>query len=110
MGQNIIRGNISGVICILDIDAEGVRSMKKTDLKSNYVFIAPPSLEVLEQRLIKRGTETEQSLRKRMDRAVTDIKFGEAEGNFDLYLVNDDLNVAYTQLEQFLKSKYPDLK
>ena len=84
--------------------------MKKTDLKSNYVFIAPPSLEVLEQRLIKRGTETEQSLRKRMDRAVTDMKFGEAEGNFDLYLVNDDLNVAYTQLEQFLKSKYPDLK
>ena len=84
--------------------------MKKTDLKSNYVFIAPPSLEVLEQRLIKRGTETEQSLRKRMDRAVIDMQFGEAEGNFDLFLVNDDLNVAYTRLEQFLKSRYPDLK
>ena len=110
MGQNIIRGNISGVICILDIDAEGVRSMKKTDLKSNYVFIAPPSMEVLEQRLIKRGTETEQSLRKRMDRAVIDMQFGEAEGNFDLFLVNGDLNVAYTRLEQFLKSRYPDLK
>ena len=110
MGQNIIRGNISGVICILDIDAEGVRSMKKTEFKSNYVFIAPPSLEVLEQRLKKRGTETEQSLRKRLDRAVTDMKFGKTEGNFDLYLVNDDLNVAYTELEQFLKSRYPDLK
>ena len=84
--------------------------MKKTDLKSNYVFIAPPSMEVLEQRLIKRGTETEQSLRKRMDRAVIDMQFGEAEGNFDLFLVNDDLNVAYTQLEQFLKSRYPELK
>ena len=84
--------------------------MKKTDLKSNYVFIAPPSMEVLEQRLIKRGTETEQSLRKRMDRAVIDMQFGEAEGNFDLFLVNDDLNVAYTRLEQFLKSRYPDLK
>ena len=110
MGQNIIRGNISGVICILDIDVEGVRSMKKTELKSNYVFISPPSLEVLEQRLTKRGTETEQSLRKRLDRAVTDMQFGKTEGNFDLYLVNDDLNVAYTELEQFLKSKYPDLK
>ena len=67
-------------------------------------------MEVLEQRLIKRGTETEQSLRKRMDRAVIDMQFGEAEGNFDLFLVNDDLNVAYTRLEQFLKSRYPDLK
>ena len=110
MGQNIIRGNISGVICILDIDAEGVRSMKKTEFKSNYVFISPPSLEVLEQRLSKRGTETEQSLRKRLDRAVTDMQFGKTEGNFDLYLVNDDLNVAYTELEKFLKSRYPDLK
>ena len=110
MGQNIIRGNISGVICILDIDAEGVRSMKKTEFKSNYVFISPPSLEVLEQRLSKRGTETEQSLRKRLDRAVTDMQFGKTEGNFDLYLVNDDLNLAYTELEKFLKSRYPDLK
>ena len=110
MGQNIIRGNISGVICILDIDAEGVRSMKKTEFKSNYVFISPPSLEVLEQRLNKRGTETEQSLRKRLDRAVTDMQFGKTEGNFDLYLVNDDLNVAYAELEKFLKSRYPDLK
>jgi len=99
-----------GVICILDIDVQGVRSMKKTEFKSNYVFISPPSLEVLEQRLSKRGTETEQSLRKRLDRAVTDMQFGEAEGNFDLHLVNDDLNVAYTELEQFLKSRYPDLK
>jgi guanylate kinase len=35
----------------LDIDVQGVKSIKKTDLKSNYVFVKPPCLEVLEERL-----------------------------------------------------------
>jgi guanylate kinase len=39
------------LICILDIDVQGVKSIKKTDLKSNYVFVKPPSLDVLEERL-----------------------------------------------------------
>ena len=64
----------------------------------------------LEERLRKRGTETEESLQKRLARAVTDIKFGEEEGNFDLYLVNDDLERAYRELEDFLKSRYSELK
>ena len=84
--------------------------MKKTEFSPNYVFIAPPSLGVLESRLRKRGSETEESLKKRLDRAVTDMKFGTEDGNFDLYLVNDDLSKAYTELEKFLKSRYPELK
>ena len=77
---NIIRSHILGLICILDIDVEGVKSMKATKFRPNYVFIAPPSLEVLEQRLTKRGTETEESLKKRLDRAVIDMEFGETKG------------------------------
>ena len=107
---NIIRSHILGLICILDIDVEGVKSMKATKFRPNYVFIAPPSLEVLEQRLTKRGSETEESLKKRLDRAVIDMEFGETKGNFDLHLVNDDLNRAYSQLEEFLKSRYSELK
>ena len=52
-----------GRICILDIDVQGVKAVKETDLSPMYVFIQPPSLEVLEQRLRDRGTETEESLR-----------------------------------------------
>ena len=40
-----------GLICILDIDVQGVRSMKQTDLNPNYVFVKPPSIEELEKRL-----------------------------------------------------------
>ena len=42
---------LAGKICILDIDLQGVRSVKKSDLRPNYVLIEPPSLEKLEERL-----------------------------------------------------------
>ena len=87
-----------------------MRSMKASQFQPNYVFITAPNMEVLEERLRKRGTETEESLQKRLARAVTDIKFGEEKGNFDLYLVNDDLETAYRELEDFLKSRYSELK
>ena len=84
--------------------------MKKTDFNSNYVFICPPSLEVLEERLRGRGTETEESLQKRLTLAVTDMEYGRATGNFDLVVVNDNLEKAYLELEKFLKEKYPSLE
>jgi guanylate kinase len=56
-----------GLICILDIDVQGVISMKKTSFSSNYVFIMPPSEEILKERLKGRGTETEESLEKRLN-------------------------------------------
>merc|ERR1712198_27530 len=81
-----------GLICILDIDVQGVISIKKTDLKPNYVFVKPPSLDELEARLKSRGTETEDSLQRRLDAAKVDLEYGEAPGNFDLVIVNDDLS------------------
>ena len=84
--------------------------MKASQFQPNYIFITAPNMEVLEERLRKRGTETEESLQKRLARAVADIKFGEEKGNFDLYLVNDDLETAYRELEDFLKSRYSELK
>lgn len=84
--------------------------MKKTDFNSNYVFICPPSLEVLEERLRGRGTETEESLQKRLILAETDMEYGKETGNFDLVVVNDNLEKAYLELEKFLKEKYPSLE
>ena len=101
---------ILGVICILDIDVQGVKSMKITSFNSNYVFIQPPSLEVLEQRLKQRGTESEESLKKRLELAKIDMEYGNAKGNFQLVLVNDNLEEAYDKLEKFLSERYPELK
>ncbi|ORX60819.1 guanylate kinase [Piromyces finnis] len=96
----------SGKICVLDIDQQGVRSVKKTDLNPIFVFIKPPSLEILEKRLRDRNTETEESLQKRLGAAKAELEYGETPGVHDIIIVNDDLEKAFANLEEFLKSKY----
>ena len=49
-----------------------------------------------------RGTETEQSLRQRLDRAIEELRFGEIEGMFDLIITNDDIDKAYSILREFI--------
>lgn len=89
-------------VCILDIDTQGVKQIKQSDLNPWYVFIEPPSLEVLEERLRLRSTEDEGSLNKRLEAAVEEINYGKTPGNFDLIITNDDLNSAYQILKAFL--------
>ncbi|XP_060103910.1 guanylate kinase isoform X2 [Heteronotia binoei] len=89
-------------ICILDIDMQGVKSMKKTDLNPIYVSIQPPSIETLEKRLRDRQTETEESLLKRLDAARVDLELSKEPGLFDLIIVNDDLDMAYCELREIL--------
>ena len=92
----------AGRICILDIDTQGVKAVKKTNLDPQYVFIKPPSLCVLEERLRARGTETEESLRKRLGAAAAEMEYGETPGNFDTIVINDDLTNAYKALKDFI--------
>jgi guanylate kinase len=63
---------------VLDIEIEGVKQIRNSDLNPLYVFIEPPSLEELEKRLRKRNTETEESLQKRLNTAKKEIEYGES--------------------------------
>lgn len=92
-------------ICVLDVDLQGVRSIKKTDLCPIYIFVQPPSLDVLEQRLRLRNTETEESLAKRLAAARTDMESSKEPGLFDLVIINDDLDKAYATLKQALSEE-----
>lgn len=66
-----------GKICVLDIDTQGVRQVKsKPDLESVYVFIKPPSLTTLEKRLRDRKTESEESVRRRLKVAESELEYG----------------------------------
>ena len=68
--------------------------MKKTNLNPVYLFISPPSLSILRERLQGRGTETEASTAKRLATALKEIEYAK-EGAHDLVIVNDDLDRAY---------------
>nr|XP_034363148.1 guanylate kinase isoform X1 [Arvicanthis niloticus] len=92
-------------ICVLDVDLQGVRSIKKTDLCPIYISVQPPSLDVLEQRLRLRNTETEESLAKRLAAARADMESSKEPGLFDLVIVNDNLDKAYATLKQALSEE-----
>nr|XP_013037947.2 guanylate kinase isoform X4 [Anser cygnoides] len=89
-------------ICVLDVDIQGVKNIKRTDLNPIYISVQPPSMDVLEKRLRDRQTETEESLLKRLSAARIDLELSKEPGLFDLVIVNDDLEKAYSELKEVL--------
>ncbi|XP_054459394.1 guanylate kinase 1b [Anoplopoma fimbria] len=92
-------------ICILDVDIQGVRRIKETDLNPIYISIQPPSMEILETRLRDRQTETEESLQKRLEAARIDMELSNEPGVFDVIIINDDLEKAYEELKDILNEE-----
>jgi guanylate kinase len=96
-----------GRVPIFDVDVKGGISLKKY-FGSNAlaVYIRPPSIEALESRLRNRGTETEETLRKRLERAEFELCFA---NNFDLAVINESLKQAcfdsVDAITQFLDQK-----
>ncbi len=80
---------------VLEIDVKGARSVVAQIPDAVTIFIAPPSLDALRERLTARGTETREELEKRMAQASSEI----AQSDFYRYrIINDDLDVAYEEL------------
>ncbi|XP_045539576.1 guanylate kinase [Papilio machaon] len=98
----------TGRICVLDIEMEGVKQVKKTDLDPLLVFVMPPSIEELERRLRARNTEQEDALKKRLETAKREIEFGEQPGNFHIIILNDNLDKAYSDLCEFISKNVPE--
>ena len=100
------------LICILDIDVQGVKSIKKSTLSPTprYIFVQPPNMEILRQRLIDRGTENEKSLAARLATAKSELAYAEEPGAFDHKIINDDLELAYEKLSGILCEDISRLK
>ena len=82
--------------------SQGVKQVKRTDLNARFLFLSPPSLEVLEKRLRGRETENEESLQKRLTQAKVEMAYAKEEGAHDKVVVNDDLDRAYKELEEWI--------
>ena len=88
----------SGHVIVFDVDVKGGVSLKKYFGDSaRSVLIVPPSMEVLEQRLRGRGTDTDDAIAERLAKAQWELDF--ATGKFDIELVNDKLEDTFAQAE-----------
>jgi len=93
-----------GKLCILDVDVQGVIQIKKSNFIGKYIFIAPPSIELLENRLRLRGTETEEQVKLRLKNAKQELEYGYTKGNFDEIIINDELSDAIKKVTDICKS------
>ena len=98
MTERIARGqNV-----LLDIDVQGALDVMAKVPECVSVFILPPSLKVLRERLTGRGTETQEAIDRRMGNAVGEIKLWP---RYRYAVVNDDLEAAYQQLKAVITAE-----
>lgn len=84
-----------GRAVILEIDLEGARQVRSSMPDARFVFLAPPSWDVLVERLVGRGTESPEEQERRLETARVEMA---AEKEFDVTIVNDDLDEAVDAL------------
>ena len=88
----------AGKHAILVIDTQGALKLKET-ISAVYIFVIPPSMSELKQRLETRRTETPEAMQRRLDWAQEELK---AIDQYDYNLVNDDMQTAYEALRSIV--------
>ena len=96
----------AGHVIIFDVDVKGGVNLKKYfGDKALSIFIKAPSVEVLRERLIKRGTDSPEAIEERVAKAEEEMTYAP---KFDYVLVNDDLNTAYAESEKVVEDFLDD--
>lgn len=91
----------SGADAILDIDTQGVMQLKNKYREGVYIFICPPSITILKERLKRRLTDSKEAVERRIKGAVQEIK---QYRDYDYVIVNDILKEALKKLEAIIIS------
>ena len=91
-----------GHVIIFDVDVKGGVNLKKYfGDQALSVFIQAPSVEVLRERLVKRGTDSPEDIEKRVAKAAEEMTYAP---QFDKVLINDDLATAFAESEEMVNS------
>ena len=91
-----------GKIVILEIDVQGALNIKKNTDNGVFIFLAPPSLTELRNRIVGRGTETDEDIKIRMKNARKEL---EHINDYDYLVVNDHLNSAITSVNEIINAE-----
>ncbi|MDT4289517.1 guanylate kinase [Methylomonas sp. MO1] len=98
--QQTVEDNLAkGLDVILEIDWQGAQQVRRMLPESLSIFILPPSIEVLSQRLQNRGQDNPEVIARRMRDAVTEMSH---YPEYDYLIVNDDFNLALHQLKSIV--------
>ena len=89
----------NGIDVFLDIDWQGARQIRELYRDTQSIFVLPPSLPILEQRLIRRGQDSEEVIAKRMAQAVSEMSH---YPEYDYLIINDDFELALQQLQSIV--------
>jgi guanylate kinase len=94
----------AGLPVLLEIELEGARQVRTTFPAGLQLFLKPPSFEELERRIRSRGTDSEEAIQRRLERARVELA---AEGEFDASVVNGELEQALEALEALMGLEAP---
>jgi guanylate kinase len=89
---------------VLEIELEGARQTRRTFPEALRIFILPPSMPELEYRLRSRGQDSEEAIVRRLKRAQAEV---DAANEFDVQVINDDLDKALERIEKVLFAPTP---
>jgi len=91
-----------GHAIVFDIDVQGGVNLKRIFGEQAFsILIQAPSVEILRERLVGRGTDTEEAIERRVAKAASEMEF--AKGKFDHVLVYDDLQTAFAEAEKIIE-------
>ena len=97
----IERTRAKGSHVLLEIDWQGARAVRKLFRDMTYIYILPPSIEVLRERLVKRGKDSKEVIERRLAEAREDLKHAHEA---DYVIINEDFSVALIDLQSVVRA------
>lgn len=91
-----------GKIVVLEIDVQGAVNVKQNTENAVFIFLAPPSLSELKNRIVGRGTETEQDINVRMKNARKELEYIKY---YDYLVINDHINSAINSVNEIINAE-----
>jgi guanylate kinase len=102
-GRDYIEAELdAGRDVILVVDVQGAQSIQETGVRAVYIFLLPPSLDVLKARLVDRNTDSSEVIAKRSAQAIEEIS---RYKGYDYCVINDDLSVAVADIKAIIRAE-----
>ena len=94
-----------GIDCILDIDVQGGLNLMSKNIEAIYIFIAPPNIETLRERLIGRATDSIEVINKRVENAKKEML---EKDKYQYVIINDNFDDTFDKLEKIIYYNPPN--